>query len=86
MWTLEPGDGGPAGEDVVVLAHGLWERRYAGDPGVVGRTIPIDGVPHTVIGVMPPEFNFPFGDAYMWVPDRASAMSESRLSGSVRSR
>lgn len=77
--TLEPGDGGPGGEDVVVLAHGLWERRYAGDTGVVGRTIPIDGVLHTVIGVMPPEFNFPFGDAYMWVPDRASAMSESRL-------
>jgi predicted permease len=71
--TIQPGDGGPAGEEVVVLSHALWQRRFAEDPGVIGRTLAIDGVQHSVIGVMPAEFNFPFGDAYMWVPDKGSA-------------
>jgi putative ABC transport system permease protein len=76
--TIQPGDGGPAGEDVVVIAHGLWQRRYGGDPGILGRTIAVDGVQRTVVGVMPPDFNFPFGDIYMWLPDPASAGSEDR--------
>jgi len=84
-----PEEDGPGGADVVVLSHGLWQRRYAGDPGVVGRTIEIDGVAHTVIGVMPEEFNYPFGGIKMWVPmrddpervarDRAYALVVGRL-------
>lgn len=44
---------------VVVLSHGLWTRRYGADPGVVGRTIRVDGSPHTVAGVLPPSFRQP---------------------------
>src|SRR5882724_2755567 len=47
-------DEGPEGHDAVaVLSHGLWQRRFAGDPAVVGRTIQINGRGVTVVGVMP---------------------------------
>jgi putative ABC transport system permease protein len=49
----------PGRDDVAVLGHGLWQRRFAGDPGVIGRTIQLDGVLRTVLGVMPPEFRLP---------------------------
>jgi putative ABC transport system permease protein len=52
---------------VVVLSHGLWQRRFAADPRVVGRTIPIDGEPHTIVGVMPPVMERIFGDQ-IWLP------------------
>ena len=49
-------DEGPEGHDAVaVLSHGLWLRRFAGDPAVVGRTIQINARSVTVVGVMPPE-------------------------------
>ena len=55
---------------VVVLSHGLWTRRYGADRSIVGRAIRIDGVPHQVVGVMPPEFRFQFWSAprQLWVP------------------
>ncbi|HEX2165327.1 MAG TPA: ABC transporter permease, partial [Thermoanaerobaculia bacterium] len=51
----EVGEGRPA---VAVLGHDLWQRRFGGDPAAVGRTLRIDGEPHTVIGVMPESFRF----------------------------
>src|SRR5262252_3537308 len=49
----------PGAPGVVLLSHGVWQRRYAGDTAIVGRTIAVNGTPHTVIGVMPPKFLFP---------------------------
>jgi putative ABC transport system permease protein len=46
----------PGGPKVVVLSDGYWQRRFAGDPNVLGRTLTIDGEPHEIIGVMPPRF------------------------------
>ena len=43
-------------ENVALLAHGLWRRRFGSDPGVVGRTIPLDGTAFTVVGVLPADF------------------------------
>jgi putative ABC transport system permease protein len=43
-------------ERVALVAHGLWQRRFGGDPGVVGRAIPLDGQPYTVVGVLPADF------------------------------
>jgi predicted permease len=57
---------------LVVLSHGIWQRRYGSDPGVVGRSILLDGVPHQVIGVMPAGFAYP-ASAEMWTPLRFSA-------------
>lgn len=58
---------------VVVLGHQLWTRRYASDPSIVGRTIRLNAVPLTVIGVMQPGFNGLSGRAEMWVPRTVSA-------------
>src|SRR3990170_9009166 len=44
----------PAGGFTVVLGHGFWRRRFGGDPAVVGRTIPLNGQPHEIIGVLGP--------------------------------
>jgi putative ABC transport system permease protein len=62
-----------AGAERVVLSHGLWARRFAADPAVVGRTLRLNGTPHTVIGVMPAGFRLPldFGDdrpSDVWLP------------------
>ncbi|MBA3560894.1 MAG: ABC transporter permease, partial [Gemmatimonadaceae bacterium] len=58
-------------EQVVVLGYGLWQRRFGGDSSVVGRTLVLDGQPRTVVGVMPPAFNFPTDfpePKEMWAP------------------
>jgi putative ABC transport system permease protein len=60
-----------AGRDrIVVLSHGLWTRRYRADPGIVGKTIQIDGGGYTVVGVMPATFAFQFWSdpRQLWVP------------------
>ena len=50
----------PAGHDrVAILADSLWRRRFASDPGIVGRKILLEGIPYEVVGVLPPSFHFP---------------------------
>jgi putative ABC transport system permease protein len=49
----------PGADGVAVLSHGLWQRRFAGDPAIVGRTIEYNGQPRTVVGVMPADFRLP---------------------------
>ena len=46
----------PGNNTVVMLSHGLWQRRYAGDSSIVGHTIEIDGAPYTVAGVLPASY------------------------------
>lgn len=58
-----------AGNDqVAVLSQGLWRRRFGGDPAIVGTPITLDGSPFTVLGVMPPEFQFPNPEIEIWLP------------------
>jgi len=64
---LAESDGRRGGAPLVVLSHGLWERRYGADPRVVGDAVLLNGVPHTVVGVMPRGFGFP-ETAQLWVP------------------
>jgi predicted permease len=66
------------GQDaVVVLSHGVWTRRFGADPALVGRTLTLDGVPHTVVGIMPPSFTFPADQMDVWLP--LSNISESGI-------
>jgi predicted permease len=54
-------------ERTVVLGHGLWARAFGSDPGVIGRTVRLDGVPHTVVGVTAAGQEWPRG-ASAWIP------------------
>lgn len=63
-----PGEGTGSGAPVAIVTHGMWQRRFGGDPALAGRTIQLDGVSHTVIGVLPPSFRFPFGRVEVLVP------------------
>jgi len=65
--TITPDDERPGAAPVAVLGYTLWQNRYAGDRGIVGRTIRIDGRPTTVIGVMPEGFGFPRSEQ-LWTP------------------
>ena len=49
---------GPDGPSVVLISHHLWQQRYGRDPGVAGRTIILNGLPSTIVGVLPASFDF----------------------------
>ena len=49
----------PGKEAVAIITHSLWQRRFGGDPNIIGKTITVNGVVRTVIGVMPERFNYP---------------------------
>jgi putative ABC transport system permease protein len=55
---------------VVIISDALWRHRFAADPGVVGRTMIVNDVPRTVIGVMPPHLGYPAPSVALWLPLR----------------
>lgn len=57
----------PGHNHVVVLGYGLWTERFGNERSVLGGTLRLNGVPHAIVGVMPPGFNFP-GHTRVWVP------------------
>ncbi|HYL99884.1 MAG TPA: ABC transporter permease, partial [Blastocatellia bacterium] len=60
--TFQPEDQQPGGDKVAVLAYGFWNRKFGADPNIIGKTLILDGFPHTVVGVMPPGFrSLPLG-------------------------
>jgi predicted permease len=65
--TWAPGEDQPGKDQVAILSYGLWRSRFAGDPGVVGRTIELNSEKHTIVGVMPASFRYP-SRAQLWVP------------------
>ncbi len=65
--TFRADEDAPGRNQVVLLGHSLWRRRFGGDPGVIGRAVRMNGLPFTVVGVMPPAFRFP-GEAEIWMP------------------
>jgi putative ABC transport system permease protein len=58
----------PGNDRVVVLSHGLWQRRFGSDPNIVGRTVQLNNNPYTVIGVMGSDFQYPRRSAELWTP------------------
>ncbi len=52
---------------VVVISHSLWQSRFGGDPKLVGKTLALNGQNATIIGIMPPDFQFP-REAQLWTP------------------
>jgi len=73
VWGVPPAHGRLLTEEeveeeakVVVISDSLWRRRFGGDPGIVGRSIPLDGDPYRVVGIMPPDFEY----FTAWTPGR----------------
>ncbi len=64
--TIAPSEQGPNGQRVLVISHGLWQRRFGGQESVLGQTVALDDEPFTIIGVMPPHFRF--DEAQAWFP------------------
>jgi putative ABC transport system permease protein len=60
-------EGKPGSDNVVLLSHALWQRQFAGDASIVGKSIALNGILHTVVGVMPSSFSFPSGTE-LWIP------------------
>jgi hypothetical protein len=92
---MAAGHGAAGAAPVVVIGHGLWQRRFGGAPSALGRTVVVDGIARTVIGVMPPWFTAPnewIGAAFpldVWVPlvvDPATQARGSRSCSSWRAR
>ncbi|MEJ2239475.1 MAG: protein kinase, partial [Gemmatimonadales bacterium] len=52
----------------IMLSYGLWQRRFGGSPDVIGTTVTVRERPHTVVGVMPRDFDFPTPTAQLWMP------------------
>jgi putative ABC transport system permease protein len=74
---LRADDDRPGAEPVVMISHEIWERRYQNDPTIIGRSVTVNGRPHTVAGVMPVGFNFP--DSHkIWIPLGPLAHNEAR--------
>ncbi len=57
----------PGAAPVVLIGHGLWQRRFAGDTNLLGQVVTLDGRSHTVVGIMPPGFAFP-ETGQLWTP------------------
>jgi putative ABC transport system permease protein len=67
--TFLPEESVVGADRVVVVSHGFWERVLGSNPGVIGTTITLDTLPFTVVGVMPPGFEFPTATtAEVWAP------------------
>ena len=66
------GDDQPGNDNVVIISHGLWQRRFGTDPGLLQRSITVNGRPHTVVGVAPSGFQYP-EEAEIWTPLAFSA-------------
>src|SRR5215468_149124 len=83
--TFIPEDGKPGQNNVAVISFGLWQRRFGGDPRVIGRKVIIDAVESTVIGVLPPgvkwhvrKFSVTGQTAELWVPAITNEMRQHR--------
>lgn len=63
-----PGADRPGASRVVVLSHRLWQERLHGDRNAIGRQIEVNGVPRTIVGIMPPRFAYPASEVEVWLP------------------
>lgn len=75
--VLQPDDSQKGSEPVVVLSHGLWQRRFGSDPNIVGSKVKISGKDSVVVGVMPVGFDYP-ERSELWVPFPLDPAAERR--------
>jgi putative ABC transport system permease protein len=66
--TFRPGEDTSGRNDFVILSHSLWQRRFGGDPKILGQSIDLEGVNREIVGVMPASFHFPSPQTDVWIP------------------
>ncbi|HEY6305142.1 MAG TPA: ABC transporter permease [Candidatus Angelobacter sp.] len=76
-----PSDELSANGRIVVLSHALWQVRFGGDRNIIGRSITLDDTVRQVVGVMPPEFQFPTPSSQLWVPIEINVSDSHTLWG-----
>jgi predicted permease len=74
---FQPDEDKPSAPRVAILSYGLWDRRYGKDPSVIGRSVRVNEIPTTIIGVMGADFQFP-GNTDLWIPYVPGANAEKR--------
>jgi putative ABC transport system permease protein len=74
------GEDKPGSERVAIIAHDLWQHRFGGDPGIIGKTIRADSRTVTIVGVMPPTFTFPAVEQ-IWLPLDTDPLTLKRGTG-----
>jgi putative ABC transport system permease protein len=66
--TLGPADETAGNENVALLSYNFWQRRFNGDPAIIGKTLLLNGQAYTAVGVMPQHFSFPRNGVDLWTP------------------
>ena len=66
--TFRPEEFVPHQSNSVILSYGFWQSHFAGDPRVLGKTMPIEGTPVPIVGVMPPRFSYGATGTKIWMP------------------
>jgi putative ABC transport system permease protein len=66
--TFTPEEERAGNDRVAIISNGLWQRRFGGDRGTIGTTLLLDGVPHTIVGILPPKFRFSESRTDIWTP------------------
>jgi putative ABC transport system permease protein len=65
--AIAPGEDEEGGERTALLSWGWWQTRFGGDPSALGRTVMLNNLPHTIVGVMPPGFRSPWDTPQAWI-------------------
>ena len=66
--TFQEGEDAPGKNGVCVISYGLWQRRFGGDPQIVGKKLTLNYNPTEIVGVMPPAFKYPRLETDLWIP------------------
>ena len=80
---FQPEENESGATPVVILGHGLWQRRYGSDPAVVGKSIGLNDQTYQVVGVMPADFDFP-SEAQLWIPRAFQAAERTERARGLR--
>jgi hypothetical protein len=72
--TFTEEEGRPEGPPVVMISDSMWRNHFGGDHNIVGKIVTLDTTPHTVVGVLPADVQFPFvGETDIWTPRHRAA-------------
>src|ERR1700733_3770201 len=66
--VFSPGEDQPGTGNLVILSEGVWRDQFASDPNVIGQSVTVEGVPHTILAVMPASLRFPSVNTQAWIP------------------